>query len=108
MYQSNKKPAVWNDLKNFSVSDNGAIKPSGDGYEGKPCFLTLDAAQHILDNQDSFRKAIEMAKEKTLRKEIGNELNKLTVQFIKAGLSPEEAAQAVESILAKKKQVQTA
>ena len=102
MYNNNKQPAVWTAQEHFSVSEAGAIKPSGDAYEGKPRFMTLDAAEHILANLDSFRKAIELSRSRVLNKVAGKEINKMRVQFIKLGLTPEAAEAAVQAVLAKK------
>jgi hypothetical protein len=97
-----KTPAVWTQLNHFSVSEKGAIKPSGDAYEGSPCFLTLEAAEHILNNVDSFRKAIEESKKRTMLNEVSKELTKLRVTFMKNGLTPEQAEQAVQAIIKNK------
>jgi len=94
----NSKPAVWSDMAHFSVSEKGAIKPSGSGYGGQSCFLTLDAAQHILDNLDSFRQAVIESKNRTLKNETNKEYQRIVSTFIKQGLTPEQAVVAAEMV----------
>jgi len=102
MYQD-KAPAVWTTQEHFSVSDKGCIKPSGDAYKGRVSFMNLDTAEHILNNADSFRKAIELARSKELNKVANKELVKMQALFIRQGLTPQQAADAVTAILANAK-----
>lgn len=104
MYQSNKQPAVWTKANDhFATSDGGSVKPDGEAFEGRVSYINLETAEHILNNIDSFRKAVDQMRDIKLKKLAGKELMKLKVQFIKSGLSPEQAEQAVQAILANKK-----
>lgn len=100
----NKQPTVWTKINDhFALSDGGAVKPDGEAFEGRVAYLNLETAEHILNNMDSFRKAVEQMRDKKLQKSISKELTRIRVQFIKQGLTPEQAEQAVQAILANKK-----
>jgi hypothetical protein len=99
-----KQPAVWNKVnEHFSISEGGAIKPDSEGFDGRVAYLNLETAEHILSNLDSFRKTVETLKEQKMKSLISKELTKMRVNFIKSGLTPEQAEAAVQAILANKK-----
>jgi hypothetical protein len=102
-FNTNKTPATWAQVNaHFAVSNGGCIKPSGDGFEGRACYLTLDQAQYILLNIDSLRKAVDEQRKVVLSKETGKERAKMVAQMVRMGLTPEQATQAVEAIFANK------
>lgn len=101
MYNNTKAPAIWKKAnEHFSVSEGGSLKPDGDGYDGRSSFLNLETCAHILNNLDSFKKAVEIQRSVMLQKETGKERAKLIANLVRTGLTPEQAVQAVESIFA--------
>lgn len=99
-----KQPAVWTKVNDhFAISDGGAIKPDSEGFDGRVAYLNLETAEHILNNIDSFRKTVESLRDKKMRSLIDKELTKMRVNFIKSGLTPEQAEAAVQAVLANKK-----
>jgi hypothetical protein len=102
-FNSNKPAAVWTQVNpHFAVSNGGCIKPSGDGFDGRACYLTLDQATYILLNIDSLRKAIDEQRKVVLHKETGKEQAKMVAQMVRMGLTPEQATQAVAAIFSNK------
>lgn len=105
---NDKKPAVWTEQDQFAVSEKGIIKPSGAGYDGRLSFVNLQTAEHILNNLDSFKRAVEQSRARSMTSMIDKELTRMRVNFIKQGLTPEQAEQAVQAILANKSKQQPA
>lgn len=101
-------PATWtqaNDL--FQVSDKGAVRPDRDfhGFPGKlAACVPIDTAEFILNNIDSFKQAIALAKGKRDVLDLSKETKTLVAEMIKLGV-PEAVAleQAVAVIKLRQK-----
>jgi hypothetical protein len=90
----------WKQINEHFACTDKSVKPSGPAFKGLALPVNLKTAKYILNNLESFKKAVMELEHQSRQVEVENIERKMVAEFVKLGLTPEKAIIAAKESLA--------